>query len=51
LIAPVTDAVRCASEFHRDPGPVLSPHADSLAFTGLLKALEALWERVGEEAI
>jgi len=50
-IAGVTDAIRRASEFHRDLGAVLSPHAGSLAFTAILKALGALRERVGEEAI
>jgi hypothetical protein len=50
-IARVTGPVRRASEFHRDLGAVLSPHADSLPFTAILKVLGALWERVGEEAI
>ena len=50
-IARVTDAIRGASEFGRDLGAVLSEHADSLASTAILKTLEALRERVGEEAI
>lgn len=47
----VTEVIRRASELDKHLGATLSRHADSLAFTPIFKALEALREHVGEEAI
>ena len=50
-VARVTAVIQRASELDRHLGAILSRHAGSLGFTAILKALEALRERVGEEAI
>jgi PAS domain S-box-containing protein len=50
-ISRVTQAIGRASELDRELGAALAYHSDSLAFTGILRALKTARQMVGEEAI